>query len=106
MTPEEVRKEAREAEERGLGGKSDRMREMVRYWKEHCPRMYRSLTTQGILWERALVQEARYLDTLTQLTAAPGYDRDTAMREACDHLLMTPEEDPDEILDEDEETTI
>ncbi|MDZ7620835.1 MAG: hypothetical protein U1E05_27850 [Patescibacteria group bacterium] len=105
MTPEEVqgvRQEAREAEKRGLGGKSDRMREMVRYWKTHCPRMYRSLTTHGILWETALVQEARYLDTLAELSASPGYSRDAAQAEACDHLLMTPEENPDE----GEETTI
>ena len=92
MTPAQRKRKAREM----VDGESPRTREMVAFWREYCPKMYRRLKRKGIVREFAVEREEAYID-LKRKRIHQGINWDDAGREASAELLMEPEE---------EETTI
>ena len=95
LDPAEVKQRVRALKAEGLGGRSQLTREIVAYWKENRPQMYQRLKGQGILWEYALVCEARHHKTIMK-RIGQGVNRSDASREAAAELLMVPEDNEDE----------
>lgn len=94
LNPQEIRARARELEDQGMGGRSQRMRQMVAYWKEFCPRMYKHLRTNKVLWEYATILQDQRNNRCIDLMSM-GIGPDDASRQANEILLMTPEPESD-----------
>ena len=87
-----IRDQAKELKKEGLGGMSDQMREMIAYWRDHRPKMYKRLKAQKILQDFALVLDVRVTWAM-QKAVSRGISLSDSQRMYASDLLMTPEDE-------------